>query len=84
MRKWARSSGGWTREEIAAWDADELNALFLQLVSAETREAGWDSLEEAQWTDDGELIDSRTGERSESCGHIYSGDDGATYYYLGE
>lgn len=83
MRKWARSSGGWTREEIAEWDADELNALFLQLVSAETREAGWDSLEEAQWDDEGSLIDSLTGEPAE-CTNIFRGTDGNFYFSLYE
>ena len=83
MRKWARSSGGWEREEIAAWDADELNALFLQLVSAETREAGWDSLEDAEWDDEGSLIDSLTGEPAE-CSNIFRGTDGNVYFYLGE
>ena len=89
MRKWARSSGGWEREEIAAWDASELNALFLQLVSAETREAGWDSLEEAEWTDDGKLIGrfhdvpEEEWERAE-CSNIFRGTDGNVYFYLGE
>lgn len=83
MRGWARSSGGWEREEIAAWDADELNALFLQLVSAETREAGWDSLEDAEWDDEGSLIDSLTGEPAE-CSNIFRGTDGNVYFYLGE
>lgn len=87
MRKWARSSGGWTREEIAAWDADELNALFLQLVSAETREAGWDSLEDAQWTDDGELV-ARFHDVPEEewepaeCSNIFRGTDGNFYFSL--
>lgn len=89
MRGWARSSGGWEREEIAAWDADELNALFLQLVSAETREAGWDSLDEAQWTDDGELIGrfhdvpEEEWKRAE-CSNVFRGTDGNLYFYLGE
>jgi hypothetical protein len=89
MRGWARSSGGWEREEIAAWDADELNALFLQLVSAETREAGWDSLDEAQWTDDGELI-ARFHDVPEEewepaeCSNIFRGTDGNFYFSLYE
>lgn len=38
MRKWARSSGGWDAEEIAAWSDVELNALFIQLISGDIRE----------------------------------------------
>lgn len=89
MRGWARSSGGWTREEIETWDAEELNALFLQLISAETREAGWDSLEEAEWTEDGELIGrfldvpKEEWEPAEGC-NIFRGSDGNLYFSLYE
>jgi hypothetical protein len=37
MRDFARSSGGWTREEIEAWPPEEINALFLQWVARDTR-----------------------------------------------
>jgi len=84
LRDYVKGFGAWDAEEIAGWDDAECNALFLQLVSGDVREAGWDSLEDAEWDDEGSLIDSLTGERSESCGHLYRGDDGATYYYLGE
>jgi hypothetical protein len=36
LRGWARSSGGWEKDEIDAWSADECNALFIQLVSIVT------------------------------------------------
>jgi hypothetical protein len=38
MRDFARSSGGWTREEIAEWSAEEVNALFLQWVAGDVRQ----------------------------------------------
>ena len=38
MRDFARSSGGWSADEIAAWPDEELNALFLQWVAGDTRE----------------------------------------------
>lgn len=38
MRDWAKSSGGWDDEEIAAWSDQYLNALFLQLISGDIRE----------------------------------------------
>ena len=38
MRDFARSSGGWTAEEIAAWSAEEINALFLQWVAGDCRQ----------------------------------------------
>jgi hypothetical protein len=37
IRDFARSSGGWTREEIEAWPPEEINALFLQWVAGDTR-----------------------------------------------
>jgi hypothetical protein len=38
MRDFARSSGGWTREEIEAWPPEEINALFLQWIAGDTRQ----------------------------------------------
>lgn len=38
MRDFARSSGGWDDEEVAAWSADEINALFLQWVAGDVRQ----------------------------------------------
>ena len=89
MRGWAKSSGGWTREEIEEWDAEELNALFLQLVAGDVRSAGWDSLEEAQWTDDGELIGRFHDVPEEEwgpaeCSSIFRGTDGTVYFSLYE
>jgi hypothetical protein len=74
MRAWAKSSGGWTEQEIAAWTDNELNALFIQLVSGDIREKGADTWAE-YW------------ERSEAgqvSGALFEGTDGAIYYYLGE
>ena len=82
LRDYVRGFGAWDAEEIEAWDEVECNALFLQLVAAETREAGWDSLDEAEG-EEGSLVNSRTGERAEA-GRIYRGDDGNLYFYLGE
>jgi hypothetical protein len=51
MREFARSSGGWDAEEITNWTDQELNALFLQWIAGECREAGADSLNEIDWED---------------------------------
>ena len=37
MRDFARASGGWDAEEIAAWDSQEVNALFLQWIAGDCR-----------------------------------------------
>ena len=38
MRDFALSSGGWNEEEVAAWSAQEVNALFLQWIAGDCRE----------------------------------------------
>ena len=38
MRDFARSSGGWTTEEIAEWTPQEVNALFLQWIAGDCRQ----------------------------------------------
>jgi hypothetical protein len=39
MRDFARSSGGWDAEEIAAWTPQEINALFLQWIAGDCRQS---------------------------------------------
>ncbi len=39
MRDFARSSGGWDDEEVAAWTPQEVNALFLQWIAGDCRQA---------------------------------------------
>lgn len=50
LRQWACDSGGWSRDEIAAWSDEECNALFIQIVAGELRE-----LESVASDDDGEI-----------------------------
>jgi hypothetical protein len=89
LRDYARGFGAWDAEEIAGWDETECNALFLQLIAGDVREAGWDSLDEAQWTEDGELIarfhdvPEEEWERAE-CSNIFRTDDGEIFYSLFE
>jgi len=37
MQEWARETGAWDREEIAAWSDEECLALFVQNVASELR-----------------------------------------------
>lgn len=78
MRDFARSSGGWTREEVEAWSADEINALFLQWIAGDVREAGADSLEEIDWNEYEEQASE--GRISSNLSH---GEDGRIHFYLG-
>jgi hypothetical protein len=78
MRDFARSSGGWTREEIAAWSAEEVNALFLQWVAGDVRQAGADSLDEIDWEEYEEMaMEGRI------PSNLSKGDDGQISFYLG-
>lgn len=42
MRRWARETGAWDRDEIAAWTPTECLALFVQNVASELRMLGSD------------------------------------------
>lgn len=78
MREFAASSGGWTREEIAGWPDSEINALFLQWIAGDCRELGADSLAEIDWEEAEELQSE-----GQASSHIFKGDDGKIYFYLG-
>jgi hypothetical protein len=51
FRDFVRSSGGWTREEIAAWSDTELTALCVQWISGDIRNGFGDDLPDdpAEW-----------------------------------
>jgi hypothetical protein len=79
LRQYVEGFGAWDEEEIAAWDDTECNALFIQLVSGNMREAGMDKveIEDFDWIGYEErasagMIDS----------NIYRGDNGHIYYSL--
>lgn len=80
MREFALSSGGWNDEEVAAWSAAEVNALFVQWVSGDMREAGIDECDASDF--DWEHYAKRVSTGAIS-GNIYRGDDGHVYFYLG-
>jgi hypothetical protein len=43
FRAFVLASGGWGRDEIAAWSDDELQALCLQWIASDVRECSLDS-----------------------------------------
>lgn len=52
LRKYVKDFGAWSDEEIAAWSDAECNALFIQLISGDLREAHLDGeLTEDAWAD---------------------------------
>lgn len=78
MRDFARSSGGWTREEIAEWTNQEINALFLQWIAGDVRELGADSLSEIDWKQAEEMQSE-----GQAPSNIFRADDGRIFFYLG-
>lgn len=81
LRDHVRGFGAWDEDEIAAWSDTECNALFIQLVSGDMREAGMDEcdLEEFDWEEY-----ERRAHDGQISGNISIGGDGQIYYYLGD
>ena len=50
FRSFVKNSGGWTMDEIEKWDSLKLNAMFLQWVAGDIREAfGDEEFENWDW-----------------------------------
>ena len=85
LRDYMREFGAWDDAEIDAWSDVECNAMFLQSISLDMREAGMD---EVDWSDEAEARDAWAEiEADQQQGIISSnicrGDDGRFYFYLG-
>lgn len=74
-RDYLRATGGWDDKECAAFTEDELNALFLQFVAGDIREAGADCLENIDWEEY---------EADENINHSISKNGEKYFYYMGE
>jgi hypothetical protein len=70
-----REYGAWTREEIAAWSDDELNAIMCQDVAAAIREMEVCNGDYAEYE---RLCNAGT-----LSGRLCRGDNGRWYFYLG-
>lgn len=82
LRDFARGFGAWDKKEIANWTKDECNALLIQFISGDLREASslcpGDGPGDIDWIAYEELAQEGT-----ASGRIYlSGED--VYFYLGE
>jgi hypothetical protein len=72
-RKYFKGFGAWSKEEIAAWSDDELQALVCQYIAGDIREMeSADSYEEYQ----------KGAEAGRYGGRLYKGDDGRFYFSL--
>lgn len=75
FRDHVKGFGAWSEEEITAWSDNECNALFLQLVSGDIREADLDT-DNPDW----QAYYANDSVAGTMCG----GEDGRVYYYLGD
>ena len=76
FREWVKPWGGWSDEEIAAWNVQELNALFLQWIASDMRESGLDK-PNPDWDD------YRKGcEAGQYHSSFWRSDDGRIYFSL--
>jgi hypothetical protein len=78
LRDHVRGYGAWEREEIDAWSPTECNALFIQLISGDIREARIDGLR----VEDVDLIEYEKFCENNGGSLTISGD--RAYYYLGD
>jgi len=79
FRDYVKEFGAWTGEEIAAWSDIELNALFIQLVAGDMREAGIKPCS----TDDDWREYRNDVEVGHFSGNIWRDDTGEVFYYIG-
>ena len=83
FREHIKGFGAWDAKEIAAWTDIELNALFLQMIAGDMREADlYAGMTAADWAEYQEAVDN-----GQVRGRIFGGPlstDGEIYYYLGD
>jgi hypothetical protein len=78
FRLFVLDSGGWSRAEIAAWSHEELNALCIQWISGDMREAGLTGTDSDDWEEY-----EKQSEAGQCAGRIFRADDGRVYFYCG-
>lgn len=74
FRKFVRSSGGWNDTEVAAFTEQELNALCIQWIAGDIREAGIDTAA-PDWPAYYEAA-----EAGQVSSRLCEGDDGEIYF----
>lgn len=75
MRAWVIGTGAWSAKEVDNMADNELNALFIQLISGDIREKeglglNWEEYQEAS-------------EQGQVSGCLFQGTDNEIYYYIG-
>lgn len=76
-RDYFRSTGGWDADECTAFTENEVEALLLQFIAGDIREAGADSLDEMDWEE--YQADCEAGRVN---GNLSRTDDGRVFYSI--
>lgn len=80
FRDFVESSGGWPREDIDTWYDVELNALLLQWIAGDVREAFGDAdFSEWDWAD----YEKRS-ERGQVSSRLFKSDDGRVFFSISQ
>lgn len=74
FKNYIKGFGAWSESEIKAWTQKECNALLLQLIAGDIREAGLDTTN-PDWSDY-----EKQAEQGRISGSIFKGIDGNIYY----
>jgi hypothetical protein len=78
FKAFVKGFGAWTWDEINSWNNAELNALCLQFIAGDMREAQLD-VEEPDWAEY-----ERRAQAGNISGRIFKGDDDEVYIYIGD
>jgi hypothetical protein len=78
MRQWIKDTGAWP-DEYATMSDDDLNALFIQLVSGDLREMGLEGIDPSDFDWESYQADEESGRIS---GSIYQCEDKSIIYSL--
>lgn len=80
FRSWVKDFGAWTRDEIEGWSVNECEALFLQFVAGDVREAGFDSLEDMTASDWAEY--AKRQEAGQCSSYLFRTEAGEVFFDL--
>jgi hypothetical protein len=80
FKRFAQSAGFSEADEFNTWTDEQLNALCIQWIAGDMREAGLD----AESTADDWKAYERKAERGTVSSRIFQGDSGEIYFYIGE
>lgn len=75
FRKYTQTFGAWTDEDIAAWNDAELNALCIQMIAGEMRDADMIGNDPKAWEKYNALV-----EAGQVAGNLCRNDDGTVYF----